>query len=183
MGPPQLMRLSEYSEIVIMSQHFSTLRRIYVKSLKMLARSFPHNGVRTRALRMCGFQIGDDVYIGEDLIVVSELLNGNGLLKIESRVAIAPRVTLVTCSHPNNSALRTLFAEQKLVFLEEDCWIGTGAIIMPGVTVGKCSVVAAGAVVVEDVPPYTVVAGVPASAIKTIQHLGEGLAQQSTSKH
>ncbi|RYY70023.1 MAG: sugar O-acetyltransferase, partial [Chitinophagaceae bacterium] len=54
--------------------------------------------------------------------------------------------------------------------IEDDVWIGAGAIILQGVTVGKKSIVGAGAVVTKDVPPGVVVAGNPARIIKTLKN-------------
>ena len=54
--------------------------------------------------------------------------------------------------------------------IEDDVWIGAGAIVLPGVTVGRGSIVAAGAVVTADVPPFTLAGGVPAKTIKQIPH-------------
>jgi acetyltransferase-like isoleucine patch superfamily enzyme len=54
------------------------------------------------------------------------------------------------------------------VRIEDDAWIGTGAIILPNVTIGTMSIVGAGAVVTRDVPPYTVVGGVPARPLKKL---------------
>jgi acetyltransferase-like isoleucine patch superfamily enzyme len=54
------------------------------------------------------------------------------------------------------------------VTIGDDIWIGANAVILPGVTIGDHSVVAAGAVVTKDVPPHTLVAGVPAKIIKTL---------------
>ena len=51
--------------------------------------------------------------------------------------------------------------------IEDDCWIASNAVILAGVTIGKGSVVAAGAVVTESVPPFSVVGGVPAKLIKS----------------
>jgi acetyltransferase-like isoleucine patch superfamily enzyme len=56
------------------------------------------------------------------------------------------------------------------VIIEDDVWIATRATILKGVTIGRGSVIAAGAVVTKDVPPYTIVAGVPAKVIKHIEH-------------
>jgi len=54
------------------------------------------------------------------------------------------------------------------VVIKRGAWIGAGAIILPNVTIGERAVVGAGAVVTRDVPPYTVVAGVPAREIKKL---------------
>jgi acetyltransferase-like isoleucine patch superfamily enzyme len=54
------------------------------------------------------------------------------------------------------------------VVIEDDIWIGANAVILPGLTIGHHSVVAAGAVVTKDVPPHSLVAGVPAKVIKQI---------------
>jgi acetyltransferase-like isoleucine patch superfamily enzyme len=51
------------------------------------------------------------------------------------------------------------------VVIEEDCWIGSHAVILKGVTIGAGAVVAAGAIVTKDIPPYTIAAGVPARVI------------------
>jgi acetyltransferase-like isoleucine patch superfamily enzyme len=61
---------------------------------------------------------------------------------------------------------------RKSVVIEDDVWIGGRVNILAGVTVGRGSVVAAGAVVTHDVPPYSVVAGVPAKVIKTRKQEG-----------
>lgn len=58
------------------------------------------------------------------------------------------------------------------VIIKRNAYIGVGAIILPGVTIGEHAIVAAGSVVTKDVPPHTVVAGVPVRVIKTVE---EGL--------
>jgi acetyltransferase-like isoleucine patch superfamily enzyme len=52
------------------------------------------------------------------------------------------------------------------IIIEDDVWIGTGAIILKGVTIGEGAIVAAGALVIKDVPPYSVVGGIPAKVLK-----------------
>ena len=59
------------------------------------------------------------------------------------------------------------------MIIGKDCWIGARAVILPGVTIGDCSVVAAGSVVTKDVPPYTMVAGNPAKVKKDLRPLLE----------
>jgi acetyltransferase-like isoleucine patch superfamily enzyme len=54
------------------------------------------------------------------------------------------------------------------VVIEEDCWLGTGAIILPGVRVGRGSIIGAGAVVTKDIPPLSLAVGVPARVVRQI---------------
>lgn len=65
------------------------------------------------------------------------------------------------------------------VTLEEGCYIGVNAIVLPNVTVGKCAIVGAGAVVTKDVPPYTIVAGSPAKPIGDVRDLKNKIQAQS----
>lgn len=90
-----------------------------------------------------------------------------GGITIEDDVQIGPRVNLTSENHPLDPATRTVLIPKPIV-IKRNAWIGAGATILPGVTIGENSVVAAGAVVSRDVPPNTVVAGVPAKAVKII---------------
>jgi acetyltransferase-like isoleucine patch superfamily enzyme len=90
-----------------------------------------------------------------------------GGITIEDDVLIGPQVKITTENHPLDPADReTLLL--KPVRIKRNAWLGAGAIILPGVTVGENSVVAAGAVVSKDVPPNTVVGGIPAKTIRTL---------------
>jgi len=90
-----------------------------------------------------------------------------GGITIEDQVMIGPRVNLTTENHPLNPADRRAMV-CKPILIKRNAWIGAGVTILPGVTIGKNAVVAAGAVVTKDVPDNTVVAGVPAKFIKSI---------------
>jgi len=90
-----------------------------------------------------------------------------GGITIEDDVLIGPRVNLVTESHPLTPEDRKALIA-KPVTIKRNAWIGAGATILPGVTVGENAVVAAGSVVSRDVPANTVVAGVPAKIVKAI---------------
>ena len=121
-------------------------------------------------LKLCGFKVGQKVYIGGDLIVASIISENTCNLTIKDRVAIGPRVTLILSSDANWSNLMNVIEPVKgTITLEEDCWIGAGAIIMPNITIGASSIVGAGAVVTKNVPPHSVVAGVPAKIIKILK--------------
>lgn len=87
---------------------------------------------------------------------------------------LAYRAMLLTSANPNTpyNKLGILYpSTQKTITIEDNVWVGAGAVILPGVTIGECSVVAAGAVVNKDVPPYCVVAGCPAKIVKRIDSL------------
>lgn len=119
-------------------------------------RNLPHAGIR----------IGRDSLIGE-----FNILRGQGGITIGDRVYTAPLVQLAAVNHVFSDPTRP-FVEQGItaqgIVVEDDVWIGAGAIITDGVRIGRGAVVAAGAVVTRDVPPHTVVAGVPARVVKTI---------------
>ena len=90
-----------------------------------------------------------------------------GGITIEDDVQVGPRVNLTSENHPLDPADRTTLIPRPIM-IKRNAWIGAGATILPGVTVGENAIVAAGAVVSRDVPPNTVVAGIPAKVVKTL---------------
>lgn len=114
--------------------------------------------------------IGRNISLGKHVFInhACSFLDIGGIT-IEDHVMIGPRVNITSENHPVDVASRKTMVP-KAVVICENAWIGAGATILPGVTVGRNAVVAAGAVVSRDVPPNTVVAGVPARVVK---HLDE----------
>lgn len=90
-----------------------------------------------------------------------------GGITIEDDVMIGPRVNIVTENHPLDPKERKAMLCRP-VLIKRNAWIGAGATILPGVTIGENSVVAAGAVVYKDVADNTVVGGIPAKLLKNI---------------
>ena len=90
-----------------------------------------------------------------------------GGITLEDHVLIGPRVNLVTENHPLSAAERRGIVCAPIL-IKQNAWIGAGATVLPGVTIGENAVVAAGAVVAKDVPDNVVVGGVPAKIIKTL---------------
>lgn len=147
----------------------SKFMRIKKKLLKLIAKNLPGCGLRISLLRMCGYVIGDSVYIGEDFIIVDDLGENQFNLSIGDRAAISPRVTFVLHTQPNESRIVPYVNSHKgSITIDSDAWIGTGAVILPNVTVGEGAVVGANSVVTKNVAPYTVVGGVPAHKIKDV---------------
>lgn len=142
------------------------------RSCRLGGRFLPFRRARIWCLRASGVVIGDRVYVGEDLIVTELLEERLPQVVIGDRVSIAQRVTIIASSDPNWSRLAAqLPAVRRRVVIEDDAWIGAGAILLPGTTIGAGSIVAAGAVVHRDVAPGSIVGGVPARLIKRLEPL------------
>lgn len=125
--------------------------------------------MRIWILRKCKYKIGEDVFIGEDLIIIDDYEDEENRLFIGDGVAISPRVTIVLYAVPNWSRLKEIVGYKKgAVVIEKDAWIGTGAVILPEVRIGEGAIVGANSVVRNDVPPFTIVGGVPAKTIRKI---------------
>ena len=109
-------------------------------------------------------RLGNYVYANFNLTLVDD-----GNIDIGDNVMFAPNVTVITATHPVLPALREKGLQFNVdVMICNNVWIGAGAIIMPGITVGENSVVGAGSVVTKDVPPNTVVVGNPARVLREI---------------
>src|SRR3989442_16037319 len=124
--------------------------------LQILARIAP-GATTTRVLlnRWRGVNIGKDVWIGYDTIIETSCPH---LVTIRDRAAIGIRATIIAHNR-----------EQQGVLIEEDAALGAGVIVLPNVTIGRGSIVAAGSVVTKSVPPKTMVQGNPARPIATVE--------------
>lgn len=109
--------------------------------------------------------IGDHTRIGIHCTVI-------GPVSIGSHVNLAQGITVTALNHNFDDTAQRIDQQgvsTRQVVIEDDVWIGANAVILPGVTVGRHAVVAAGAVVTSDVPDYSVVGGVPAKIIKSLR--------------
>lgn len=109
-------------------------------------------------------EIGDETWVGQQCF-----LHAAGGLRIGARVGIGPAVRILTSKHAEAGRDTPIlfspieFAE---VVIEDDADLGIGAIVLPGVRIGRGAQIGAGAVVAKDVPPYAVAAGVPARVVR-----------------
>lgn len=149
---------------------------------------FCGNRLRTALYRACGVRIGP-----QSLVLGTMTLTGQGRVwrrlrigawcqvttplyadlnadvTIGDHVAVGHHVVLITTTHHMGVAAHRAGAPRCApVRIGDGCWIGAGAMLLPGVTVGSGSVVAAGSVVTRDVPPNTLVGGVPARPIRAL---------------
>jgi acetyltransferase-like isoleucine patch superfamily enzyme len=147
-------------------------RRLLMMALRPLFKS-AGNGVvfdPYAHLTYSNITLGNHVYIGPGAHFSATVAS----ITIGNKVLFGPNVTIITGDHRMDQIGKAIYDQhEKLpendipVVIEDDVWVGTGAIILKGVTIGTGSVVAAGAVVAKSVPPYTIVGGVPAKPIKS----------------
>jgi acetyltransferase-like isoleucine patch superfamily enzyme len=107
--------------------------------------------------------VGQVVFIGYECA-----FTGHAAISIADGVMIAHKVNLITAGHPVEPDKRKAYITAEPITIDTNVWIGAAATILPGVTIGANSVVAAGAVVTHDVPSATVVAGVPAIVVRQL---------------
>ena len=135
------------------------LERIWGQPLDASVRMFPPFytafGKTTR--------VGKEVFINFGCTFLDQ-----GGITIEDGVFIGPEAKILTEGHPEEPALRHRLLVKPVV-VRRNAWIGAGAMILPGVTIGENAIIAAGAVVTKDVPDNAIVAGVPATVLRTIK--------------
>lgn len=109
-----------------------------------------------------GVRVGDRSDLGLDCLVIGPLVVGRDVM-------MGPRCCILASSHDTRSTSVPMnqqgFLPDRVVVIEDDVWIGANVTVLPGRTIGRGSIVGAGAVVTRDVPPYTVVGGNPATVV------------------
>ena len=185
-GSPKLKKFVDW---LIMNQ-VETRPRWYVRMMASLYQHRGRHSVIHRSVRLDTppyrkFRLGDYSVIESFACInnaVGDVIIGDhtrvglhntiiGPVTIGSHVNLAQGITVTALNH-NFSDSEKRIDEQGVsttsVVIEDDVWIGANAVVLPGVRIGNHSVIAAGAVVTKDVPPHSIVAGVPAKVIKKI---------------
>lgn len=112
----------------------------------------------------CFFKIGNDSHIAP-----MSVINAEGGVEIGNCVAIGPNVTIYSVEHSFADTSKRIINQKRIyrkISIEDDVYIGANCFIRGGVRIGKGSVIGAGAVVVKDIPPYSVAMGIPARVIR-----------------
>ncbi|NYT60519.1 acyltransferase [Alcaligenaceae bacterium] len=145
---------------------FNKFKSIYLLcwGAKIGKRVVYYSGVRIFPGR--NLVVGDDVSFAKGTQIYP-----NGGITIGSRVLIGFNALMIAGNHAipatrSESLYNYPGSDRRPIVIEDDVWIGANCTILPGVTIGTGSVVAGGAVVTKDVPPYAIVGGVPAKIIK-----------------
>ena len=185
-GNPKLKRLVDW---IIMNQ-VQTRPRWFIRMLAPLYQHRGRHSVVHRSARMDTppyrkFSLGDYSVVESFACInnaVGDVIIGDytriglhntiiGPVTIGNHVNLAQGITITALNHNFEDSEKRI-DEQGVsttpVVIEYDIWIGANAVVLPGVTIGHHSVVAAGAVVTKDVPPHSLVAGVPAKIIKKL---------------
>lgn len=148
------------------------IAQLSFKWRRYLATNHPDNRTRKLLLRNSHVHIGTGAIINSGIVISDDYKQ---LCFIGERVAIASGLTVVCDSNPNKSVLaHNAWVKERLIYskkvvIENDCWIGANVTILGGVTVGQSSIIGAGSVVVSDVEPHGIYAGVPARKIRSIE--------------
>lgn len=112
---------------------------------------------------------GRNIHIGKNVFINQHCtFMDRGGITLEDNVLIAPKVNLITINHTENPRFRRN-TESYPIHICKNVWIGTGATITPGVTIGENSIIAAGAVVTKDIPANVIAGGVSAQIIREIE--------------
>ena len=131
-----------------------------------------HLGANSRFWAPESIVIGKNVYAGKDLFIETNVEVGDGCL-LANKVSFVGRhdhdfrqvgVPVRFCSWVGDLPLGHPVRSEKAI-VEQDVWIGYGSIILSGVTIGRGAVVAAGSYVTKDIPPYSIVGGIPAKVL------------------
>lgn len=130
------------------------------------------------ALQFCGERViisndviiwGTDAVRIEDDVVINNFTHifGGGGVSIGARTMISAACSISSTTHPKAVPHRKELMNIP-VTIGEDCWLGTGAIVLPGVTIGRGSIIGAGAVVSRDIPPMSIAVGIPAKVVQSV---------------
>lgn len=141
---------------------------------KWLALYFTDARIRKHYSSFIGVKMGDRTFANLGLKVTPN--ESPICVHIGNNVSIAPNVTFICCSNANNGQEINSFDHVKNVLtksgditIEDEVWIGANVTILPGVRVGRCSVIGACSLVIDDVTPYSIYAGIPAKKIRDLK--------------
>ena len=164
MTPEEMVKAGEMAEIVFKLNHTLPNSEEYDSLLKELFSD--KLGENSRIMAPIAGAAFDYIEIGSNVFINSNsLLMARGGITIEDDVMLAANVQLLSNNHDEYDRQVLLC---KPIHIKKGAWIGAGASILPGVTIGKYAIVGAGAIVTKDVGDYEVAVGVPAKVVKTL---------------
>lgn len=171
---------SEYDELEpIVQKDIEILRRYnqttrsYEESQHLLEELFEQKNENLTVMPPFTVDFGPQVSLGKNIYINKNVnMVSLGGIRIEDNVLIGPKAIIISINHDQTVQNRRNLMP-KSVHLKKNSWIGAGAIVLPGITIGENSIVGAGSVVTKDVPNNTVVVGNPAKVIKKLESENE----------
>lgn len=142
---------------------------------KIIAYYYTDARIRKIYWKKLGIEMGENTYSNLGLVLIPN--SNNPCVKIGKNVSIGPNLCLVCDSDANNgieireTAKKKNFLKQGNIIIGDEVWIGANVIILPGVKIGRNSIIGAGSLINKDVEPYSLYYGLPARKIKSL--LGE----------
>ena len=151
------------------------VNRMPNRFIKLIANYYPDARIRKIYFRKLGVQMGENTYANLGMKIAINDVDDKPKIIIGNNVSIAPNVTFVAESVANNGKeineipyVKEKLTKYGIIKIEDDVWIGANVTILPDVVIGKCSVIGAGSVVVDNVDEYSIYAGVPAKKIRKL---------------
>ena len=151
-------------------QVIGILETLKIQRQRWIGAFHPESRIRRLALKTSGMFIGDGTHIALGTVIIDDYTNN---IVIGERCSIGAYVTMMSATSPDNSVLKDHQNLQnaiktKPIIIGNDCWIGSGCIVMPGLTIGDKAVIGAGAVVTKNVLQGEVVQGIPARLTRVL---------------
>ena len=153
--------------------------RVFVGQYSQLDATYKDSFIRlgndVRLARFCSLRAGEQGITVHDGVGINKLcfLDGNGGIEIGADTLISPGVQCLSGNHiidDPDVPIKYQGTAYGKVTIGKDCWLGTNAVVLPGVTIGRGAVVGAGAVVTRDIPEYAIALGIPA---RVVGHRGD----------
>lgn len=151
-------------------QIIGMLQTLRIQRQRWIGAYHPESRIRRLAFQTSGMKIGAGTHFAIGTVVIDDYKNN---VSIGERCSIGANVIFMSATSPDNSVLYDHPDLQRAIKTEpivigNDCWIGSGSIFMPGITVGDKAVVGAGAVITKDIAPLEVVQGIPGRVVRTL---------------
>ncbi|BCZ47093.1 hypothetical protein psyc5s11_31600 [Clostridium gelidum] len=168
-------KLLEFIDEYIYSFLKDSINIMPLRFVKLIAMYYSDARIRKMYFRKLGVYMGDNTYANLGMKIIMEGEKENDMVYIGNNVSIGPNLLLIASSSPNNSKelkeisyVREKLLKNQKITIDDEVWIGANVTILPGVHVGKCSIIGAGSVVISNIEPYSIYAGVPAKKIREI---------------
>lgn len=145
--------------------HF-TFRKIFNFILESLAYNCPVNSWRIKMHRLRGVNIGENVFIGLKVTLDHSYPE---YIYIGDNVSLAGNNFVLTHSNPYKHFEKTFKSYVAPVVIKDNSWVSIGVFVLPGVTIGEYSIIAAGSVVQKSIPDKVIAGGIPAKVIKDVE--------------